>query len=79
MNIDTSLSIGNVEGGTNSQLILYSGDAGDNMTMGHTAGSIFSFHLEDESETINFKAGVVGILDLTETQSTFHGDVSACN
>ena len=79
MNIDTSLSIGNADGGTNSQLILYSGGAGDNMTIGHISGSIFSFHLEDETETINFKAGIVDILDLTETESTFHGDVSAPN
>jgi len=70
------LTLGDTNGGSNSQLFIYSDQAGDYMQMSHVNASEFRFKLYNVNESMNFVISNSSILVLDSTEARFHKNVN---
>ena len=70
------LTLGDTNGGSNSELYIYSNTAGDYMQMGHVNASEFRFKLYNVAESMNFVISNSSILVLDNSEARFHKNVN---
>ncbi len=71
-----SIAVGDPNGGSNSEIYIYSNTAGDYMRMSHISETEFIFRLYDTNESMNFLVGNASILTLDNSQARFHKNVN---
>jgi trimeric autotransporter adhesin len=70
------ITLGDPEGGTDTELFLYSNTVGDSLRMAHVSETEFIFKLSDTNENMNFLIANASILTLDNSQARFHKNVN---
>ena len=70
------ITIGDPNGGSDTELYLYSNTVGDNLRMAHVSETEFIFKLSDTNESMNFLVGNASILTLDNSQARFNKNVN---
>lgn len=70
------ISLGDPNGGSNTELYIHSNTAGDTLRMAHVSETEFIFKLIDTNESMNFLIGNTSVLVLDNTQAKFNKNVN---
>ena len=70
------ITLGDPNGGSDTELYLYSNTVGDSLRMAHVSETEFIFKLSDTNENMNFLIANASILTLDNSQARFHKNVN---
>ena len=70
------MTLGDPNGGSDTELYLYSNTVGDSLRMAHVSETEFIFKLSDTNESMNFLVGNASVLSLDNSQARFYKNVN---
>ena len=70
------ITLGDPNGGSDTELYLQSNTVGDNLRMAHVSETEFIFKLSDTNESMNLLVGNASVLTLDNSQARFNKNVN---